>query len=110
MPLTEAVQTLFHFCNCMNACIAASDSLPECTERQQVRLSMTKNTAKQISDLMVSMGAQLNESIRAVQQSEDETDFKRYREVASKLMTTMLLEIMNPLYVEHPDLKQPEME
>ena len=70
---------------------------------------MTPTTAKAISELMVSMGAQLNESIRLVQSTEDDAEFKRYRDSVSKLMTTMLLEIMNPLYAEHPDLKPPEL-
>jgi hypothetical protein len=70
---------------------------------------MTKNTAKVLSDLMVSMGKELNESLRTVQQKESEGDFKRYREAVSKMMTTMLVEVMNPLYAEHPDLKPPEL-
>lgn len=72
-------------------------------------MTMTNTTAKAISDLMVSMGAQLNESIRLVQSTEDDVEFKRYRDSVSKIMTTMLLEIMNPLYTEHPELKPPEL-
>ena len=71
---------------------------------------MTKTTAKAISDLMVSLGAQLNESIRLVQATESDDEFRRYRDSASKLMATMLLEIMNPLYAEHPDLKPKELQ
>ncbi len=70
---------------------------------------MTNTTAKAISELMVSMGARLNESVRLVQATEDDSEFKRYRDSVSKLMTVMLLEIMNPLYAEHPDLKPPEL-
>lgn len=70
---------------------------------------MTNTTAKAISELMVSMGARLNESVRLVQATEDDSEFKRYRDSVSKLMTVMLLEIMNPLYAEHPELKPPEL-
>jgi hypothetical protein len=70
---------------------------------------MNNTTAKAISELMVSMGERLNESVRLVQATEDEAEFKRYRESVSKIMTTMLLEIMNPLYAEHPDLKPPAL-
>jgi hypothetical protein len=70
---------------------------------------MTNTTAKAISELMVSVGAHLNESIRLVQSTEDDVEFKRYRDSVSKIMTTMLMEIMNPLYTEHPELKPPEL-
>jgi hypothetical protein len=70
---------------------------------------MTNTTAKAISELMVSMGERLNESVRLVQATEDDSEFKRYRDSVSKLMTVMLLEIMNPLYAEHPELKPPEL-
>jgi hypothetical protein len=70
---------------------------------------MTNTTAKAISELMVSVGAQLNDSIRLVQTTEDDAEFNRYRDSVSRIMTTMLLEIMNPLYAEHPELKPPEL-
>jgi hypothetical protein len=70
---------------------------------------MNISTAKEVSDLMVSMGERLNASVRLVQATEDEAEFRRYRDAVSKIMTTMLLEIMNPLYAEHPDLKPPEL-
>lgn len=70
---------------------------------------MTHSTAKEISALMMSMGEQLNTSVRLVQATEDDAEFRRYRDSVSRLMTTMLLEIMNPLYAEHPDLKPPEL-
>jgi intergrase/recombinase len=72
-------------------------------------MTMTNTTAKVISELMVSMGARLNESVRLVQATEDDSEFKRYRDSVSKIMTIMLLEVMNPLYAEHPELKPPEI-
>lgn len=70
---------------------------------------MTKETARQVSDLMVSMGAGLDRSLGLMKEAESEADFKRYRESISKIMTVMLLEIMNPLYGEHPDLKPDQL-
>ncbi len=68
-----------------------------------------KANAKAVSDLMVSIAAALNDSLREVQASESDADFRQYRDSVSKIMTIMLLEIMNPLYVEHPDLKPPDL-
>jgi hypothetical protein len=70
---------------------------------------MTNTTAKAISELMLSMGAGLNESLRMVQSNEPDLEFKQYRESVSKLLTIMLMEIMNPLYAEHPDLKPQQL-
>jgi hypothetical protein len=58
----------------------------------------------------LSIGASLDESLSTVQSSESDSDFRKYRESVSKIMTTMLLEIMNPLYAEHPDLKPPQLD
>jgi hypothetical protein len=33
----------------------------------------------------------------------------RYREAVSRILTEMLVEVMNPLYVEHPDIKPKEL-
>jgi hypothetical protein len=70
---------------------------------------MTKTTAKTVSELMLSIGARLDESLREVQACESEAEFKKYRDSVSKVLTTMLMEIMNPLYVEHPDLKPQQL-
>ncbi len=62
---------------------------------------LMKANAKAVSDLMVSIATALNDSLREVQASESDADFRQYRDSVSKLMTIMLLEIMNSLYVEH---------
>ena len=70
---------------------------------------MTKQTARDISELMLALGADLDRSVGRVKEAESEAEFRRYREAVSKIMTTMLLEIMNPLYAEHPDLKPAQL-
>ncbi len=62
-----------------------------------------------VSELMVQFGVKLDESLAVVRERERDEDFKRYRGVVAKLLTTMLLEVMNPLYAEHPDLKPKEL-
>jgi hypothetical protein len=80
-------------------------------QAQSERLTaMTKTTAKAVSELMLSMGASLDASISTVQSSESDAEFRKYRDSVSKILITMLLEIMNPLYAEHPDLKPPQLE
>lgn len=64
-----------------------------------------KHIAKQISDLMLEYGAKLDNSIVLVMENCPEAEFERYRLATAKVLAEMLLEIMNPLYAEHPDLK-----
>ncbi|MGO4703746.1 hypothetical protein [Dyella sp. 2RAB6] len=64
-----------------------------------------KQVARQLSELMLEYGAKLNDSIVLVMENCPEAEFERYRTAAAKVLAEMLLEIMNPLYAEHPDLK-----
>jgi hypothetical protein len=61
--------------------------------------------AREISELMVEYGRRLNESVARVQQHCSNDELKVYRIAVGKVMGEMLLEIMNPLYAEHPNLK-----
>ncbi|WP_342378155.1 hypothetical protein NVS55_02310 [Myxococcus stipitatus] len=45
-----------------------------------------------------------------MKENETEDEFLRYRDAVSKLLSTMLLEIMNPLYSEPPELKPKELQ
>lgn len=65
---------------------------------------MTPTTAQEVSNLMLSLGKQLSDSVRAVKKNESEAEFLRYRAAVAKILATMQDEIMNPLYREHPDL------
>jgi hypothetical protein len=71
---------------------------------------MTKATAKAISDLMVEIGTRLTESLGTVQDAESTEDIEKYQTAVSRILTCMLTEIMNPLYLEHPDIKPSELE
>jgi hypothetical protein len=66
--------------------------------------------AQQVSDLMIEFQGRLNDSIIAVQEQCSLEEFKVYRLAAAKIMAEMLLEVMNPLYAQHPSLKPPELE
>lgn len=70
---------------------------------------MTNETARTVSDLMVAIGKQLNDSLSLVRSSETEEDFDRYREAISRMLVLMLVEVMNPIYAEHPDLKPAQL-
>ncbi len=64
-----------------------------------------KDVAKEISNLMLDIGARLDASVARVQSTCSEEDYQRYNNAVATIMAEMLLEVMNPLYTTHPDLK-----
>lgn len=70
---------------------------------------MEHGTAKAVVELMLRHSRELDASLRDVQATESKEVFDRYRSVVGKLMGEMLLEVLNPIFAEHPDLKPPEL-
>lgn len=68
-----------------------------------------KDVAKEISNLMLDFGAKLDASVALVQQNCGPKELDTYKKVIARIMGEMLLEVMNPLYAKHPDLKPKEL-
>jgi hypothetical protein len=64
--------------------------------------------AKEISDLMIALSGRLDGSIAMVRKQCSPEEFAAYRR-AGRIIGEMLLEVLNPLYAEHPSLKPAEM-
>jgi hypothetical protein len=71
---------------------------------------MKREIAETISKLMLDYGAKLDDSVRLVMESCPEEELRVYRLAVGRIMGEMLLEIMNPLYHEHPDLRPEGLE
>ena len=74
-------------------------------------LNMVKDelVATKISELMLDIGKRLDASILMVMENGSPQEFKAYRAIVGRLMGDILLEILNPLYLQHPSLKPPEL-
>ncbi|WP_332112535.1 hypothetical protein [Burkholderia sp. IMCC1007] len=68
-----------------------------------------KQIASMLNDMVLQMGAELDRSLLTVKASCPDSEFLAYRDFVSQLLTTMLLDFMNPLYARHPDLKPPDL-
>ena len=68
-----------------------------------------KEIAKEIGKLMLEYGARLDASVALVRDHCTDDELRQYRKAVGKIMGEMLLEIMNPLYARHPDLKPKEL-
>ena len=65
---------------------------------------MKKDVAAKISDLMQRYGNELNQSVGLVEENCSEAAWMEYRDAVAKLLTTALIDIMNPIYRQYPDL------
>jgi hypothetical protein len=70
---------------------------------------MKKDIAQQIIALMLEYGAKLDKSVELVAHHGSEDEARRYRRAVGAIMGEMLLEIMNPIYSQYPDLKPPQL-
>ncbi|MDR8729380.1 hypothetical protein [Burkholderia pseudomultivorans] len=68
-----------------------------------------KQIASALNDMILHMGAELDRSLLMVKASCPDSEFVAYREFVSQILTTMLVDFMNPLYARHPDLKPPDL-
>jgi hypothetical protein len=68
-----------------------------------------KKTAKSISGLMIDFQGRLNDSLITVKKNCSEDEFLQYRDKVSQILSFMLVKILNPLYVENPELKPSEL-
>jgi hypothetical protein len=68
-----------------------------------------KEVAKEVSNLMLDFGSKLDASVALVKERCSVAELEAYRQAVGKIMGEMLLEVMNPLYRKHPDLKPKEM-
>lgn len=70
---------------------------------------MDRSTAKRVVGLMLEVGRKLDASVEYVAETEDEAYLSDYRKTVGKLMGSVLLDVLNPIFGEHPDLKPPEL-
>lgn len=65
--------------------------------------------ASHISDAMLNIGRQIDDTLAFVQRTCPADEFSSFRKCAAKLMADILLDVLEPLYAEHPSLKPPQM-
>lgn len=68
---------------------------------------MKKETAQQISTLMLDVTEKLNESIVLAASDGNPDEAEYFKKTVGRIMGDLFIEIMRPIYKEHPDLKPP---
>jgi hypothetical protein len=72
---------------------------------------MRRNTAEEICILLLRHAKELDAALARVLEIEGDTeDYRRYRGYVGRAMGKILLEGLNPLFSEFPELKPPELD
>lgn len=66
--------------------------------------------AQEISGLMLEFSERLDKSIATVPEHCSSDEFRIYRRAVGHVLGEMLLQVLNPLYVQHPNLKPPGLD
>jgi len=69
----------------------------------------SQDLAADINALMLEIGAKLDASVAVVQENASKEEFARYRDAVGKIMGDILLDVMNPLYELHPEIRPKEL-
>lgn len=69
-----------------------------------------ETVAREISELMLDIGARVDRSVERVKNSWPEEDFARYRAATAAIMAEILVGVLNPLYEEHPHIKPADLD
>jgi hypothetical protein len=67
-------------------------------------------TAKYVSELLLGINGQLDESVAKVEHGCSSDEFKTYRRCVGRLINSVFEGILEPIYVRHPKLKPPDLE
>jgi hypothetical protein len=75
----------------------------------EILLFEDKDVAHDVNNLMLDMGRKLDASLAQVQKSCSAAEFEQYRKVVGQIMGEILIEVMNPILLKHPQLKPAEL-
>ena len=70
---------------------------------------MKSDVAREISALMLETTEKLDRSVRGMQAQLPASEFGTYGRAVGTILANIIMEVLDPLYAEHPDLKPPEM-
>ena len=66
--------------------------------------------ATDINSLMLEYRGKLSQSMEFVRENCNDKEIIQYREALGKVIGYMIIDIMEPIYEEHPDIRPPELD
>jgi hypothetical protein len=71
---------------------------------------MSRKAAAKIVDVVMRHGAEQDQALIDIQPICSPDEFETYKQMIGKSMGAMLLDVLNPIFEKHPDLKPPQLE
>jgi len=65
--------------------------------------------AAHVNNLMLECRSKLSQSMSFVRENCNSQEANEYRKALGKVMGYMIIDIMEPIYKEHPDMRPPEL-
>lgn len=70
---------------------------------------MDKPTAREVTRLaQIALGS-LNDALLAAQASTQPAEFEQFKKTIGAIMGAIVIDVLQPLYAEHPDITPPEL-
>jgi hypothetical protein len=71
---------------------------------------MSREAANKIVSLILRHGAEQDQVLIDIQPICSPDEFEMYKQMIGRSMGGMLLDVLNPIFEKHPDLKPPQLE
>lgn len=68
-----------------------------------------RNVAAEVSKCLLEANRLLNQAVAVANAGSSMEEFSAFRLAIGKVLGELLVEVVNPLYRQHPDLKPPEL-
>jgi hypothetical protein len=75
---------------------------------QERPIEMNREVASEVSTKLLEVQRQLNQTLLLIKENCEAEEFNRYRMAVANAMGTIFLELLNPIYEEHPHLAPPD--
>ncbi len=70
---------------------------------------MNKATALQVDRLARHAQGYLNDAVLVVRANSSDEELERFRKTVGAIMGAIVVDVLQPLYAEHPDIVPPEL-
>lgn len=71
---------------------------------------MSREAAKLIIEVMLRHSAEQNQVLFDIEQACSPEEFQVYKQMIGTSMSSMLLDVINPIVAKYPELRPPELE
>lgn len=96
--------------SCCSAGVFVDVSWRKAAKASEAIMVSDPDVAKQISELMIEIERRVAKSLTIVNERCSPEEYKAYKKATGKVVSSIVFDIIEPLYEKHPELKPPDWE